>query len=150
MKKIFLSLAALATSSLMWAAAPTPQAQALCISPREVGEWVNADEDTNSITRAEVRFQCQDQRLNGKPHPPGDPFYIRLFGACVPTDCEWEEIGARPNEARWLRASLDQDFARRSIWAQSEGPDRLRVWIWTDFKDPGREDYASDNYFVRR
>lgn len=130
--------------------APIESAQALCVQPQEEGEWVNRNNNTRSITRANIRFQCQDQILNGQPYPPGDPFYVSLFGSCSPTDCEWEEVGATRNEDGWLRATVDHGFAKRSVWVKAYSEDSLRVWIWTDFTDPNREDYSSNDWFVRR
>ena len=51
---------------------------ALCIDPGEDGNWHNVDNNTRSITRANLLFLCQDQILNGQPWPPGDPWTFKL------------------------------------------------------------------------
>ena len=52
------------------------QASTQCVDPPENGNWINADSNTRSLTRAELRFTCQDQILNGQPYPPGPPWHI--------------------------------------------------------------------------
>lgn len=147
MKLFPLGLTTLATSSLLWFAAPTPPAKAgLCIQPYEVGDWVNQDSNTDSITRAQVRMQCKE--LGGTRVIP--VFSVRLFGACVPTDCEWENVGLRPKGDGWFFGTLDQGFADREIWVRADGRDDLRVYISTDFADSGRQDYSSNDWFTRR
>ena len=54
------------------------QAHALCLAQPEDGKWVNADSQTQSITRVELRFTCQDQILNGQLYPPGPPWHVRI------------------------------------------------------------------------
>src|SRR5262245_59178703 len=49
------------------------QAYAQCAAQAREGNWANADPNTSSLTRAELRFTCQDQVLNGQPYPPGPP-----------------------------------------------------------------------------
>lgn len=124
-------------------------ASALCVTPTEVGAWANVDSNTRSITRADIRFQCQDQILNGQPYPPGKPFYIRLFGKCHPSDCVWQEAGADNIAGGWKRATLDQGFATRTIRFKTYPDGRLRILIDTDFRDPARRDYSSAEWFQR-
>jgi hypothetical protein len=124
-------------------------AMALCVTPAEVGSWHNVNPDTRGITRANIRFQCQDQILNGQPYPPGKPFYIRLFGKCHPTDCAWAEAGADSIAGGWKRGTLDQGFAVRTIRFKTYPDGRLRVLIDTDFRDPARADYRMDEWLVR-
>ena len=124
-------------------------AAALCVTPGEAGAWTNVDANTRGIVRANVRFQCQDQILNGQPYPPGEPFYIKLYGSCHPTACEWQEVGANSIAGGWLRGTIDQGFAKRDIRFKRLADGRLRVIIYTDFRDPGRRDYRSDELFNR-
>lgn len=128
----------------------TSSAYALCVQPQEEGSWVNVDNNTRSITRANIRFQCQDVILNGQPYPPGSPFYIKLFGSCHPNDCAWQEVGAEYASGGWKLGHINQGFAKRDIWFKTYPNGRLRVFIRTDFVDPGRRDYTSDDWFVRR
>ena len=131
--------------------AGTP-AQALCIQPDEEGNWTNTDPNTRSITRIDLRFICQDVILNGEPYPPGPPWYIHVWGKCHPTDCNWGEVGAQ-----WLSAGdfvygfYDQGFAKRYVYAKMSAyrPGQLWVWMYTDFTDPGRADYAVNNWFTK-
>lgn len=124
-------------------------ASASCLAQPESADWRNVDGETRSITRASIRFVCQDQILNGRPYPPGAPFYIRLWGSCSPRDCDWGEVAARRLDNGWIFGRIDQGFAKRELWAKMSG-DRLRVYVRTDFTDPSRADYNSDNYFVLR
>ncbi|MCA9885161.1 MAG: hypothetical protein KC708_19425 [Anaerolineae bacterium] len=125
--------------------------QASCATPQEEGSWVNVDSNTRSITRAEIRFQCQDQILNGQAYPPGFPYYVHLYGSCHPQDCDWGEVGAtRVNS--WIYTTLDHGFAKYYIWVKaypSPTQTRLRVYIWTDFRASNRQDFASDDWFVQ-
>ena len=126
-------------------------ADAQCIAQPEDGRWTNIDPATRSITRAVLRFTCQDQVLNGQPYPPGPPWHIHLWGKCHPTDCDWGETGATRLSSGWIYGTYNQGFARRYVYARMSQtrPGLLRIYIWTDFTDPGRADYASDNLFRR-
>jgi hypothetical protein len=128
------------------------EAFAQCVTPQEQGAWVNADPQTNSITRVQVRFVCQDQILNGQPYPPGPPYYLHLFGKCSPTDCDWGEVGANRLSSGQIYGFYDQGFAKRYVYAKMSQyrPGQLWVYTWTDFADPNRPDYASNNWFTRQ
>lgn len=60
-------------AAVLAATVAQPAAQALCAEQEEDGQWVNTDANTRGITRAHLRFVCQDQILNGEPYPPGPP-----------------------------------------------------------------------------
>ena len=124
-------------------------ASASCLAQSEDDNWRNVDSNTRSITRANLRFVCQDTVVNGQIYPPGAPWYIKLWGACTPSDCAWNEVPAKRLDNGWIFGRIDQGFAKREIWAKMSGQ-RLRVYIRTDFTDPNREDYTSNNYFNRR
>lgn len=129
----------------------TPEpASALCIKQQEEGKWKNADPNTRSITRVELRFVCQDQILNGQPYPPGPPWYMHLFGKCHPTDCDWGEIGAQRLGSGHIYAVYQQGFATRYVYAKMSQyqPGKLWIYIHTDFADPNRADYTSQNWFI--
>jgi hypothetical protein len=110
---------------------------------------VNTDPNTNSITRIQLRFVCQDQILNGQPYPPGPPWYIHVFGKCHPTDCDWGEVGAQKLNSGHVYGFYDQGFAKRYVYAQMSQyrPGQLWVFIRTDFTDPNRPDYDVHNWF---
>lgn len=148
--RIFLGLLAF----LAFASISAP-ANASCLAQPEDGSWVNADSNTRSLTRADLRFTCQDQVLNGELYPPGPPWHMHLWGKCHPTDCDWSEVGAQVvtvGGRTFIHAVYDQGFARRYVYADMSlyRPGQLWIWMWTDFADPGRPDYESQNWFVRR
>jgi|KBSSwiStaDraftv2_1062776.scaffolds.fasta_scaffold66666_3 hypothetical protein len=147
-------LFALCSGMLVLFMVATP-AKAQCIAQQEVGSWVNADPNTRSLTRADLRFTCQDQVLNGEPYPPGPPWHMHLWGKCSPTDCDWSEIGADSvtiGSRTYVHAIYHQGFATRYVYADMSlyRPGQLWIWMWTDFADPGRADYESQNWFIRR
>ena len=142
-KPSFLSSAALALGLMCLA----PSAQALCAAQPEHGNWRNVDADTRSITRATLTFTCKDQVRNGVPWPPGPTWRIKLWGSCSPSDCEWDEVAAERRDDGWIFGRIDQGFAKREVWAKPYGS-QLRIYIRTDFVDPNRSDYNSDDYFV--
>lgn len=141
-----------AAAILLLGLAAAPPAVALCAAQEEDGQWVNADHNTRSITRINLRFVCQDQILNGQLHPPGPPWYMHLFGACSPSDCDWGEVGAQRLSSGHIYGTYDQGFARRYVYARMSQyrPGQLWVYLYTDFTDPGRPDYEVHNWFVRR
>lgn len=139
----------------MFLCIPSAQnAHALCAAQPEDGSWVNSDSNTRSLTRAELRFTCQDQILNGQPYPPGPPWHIHLWGACSPTDCNWGEVGAESvtiGDRTYIHAIYYHGFATRYVYVDMSlyRAGQLWIWMWTDFTDPGRPDYESQNWFIR-
>ena len=51
----------------------------------------------------------------------------------------------------YVRAVFHQGFATRYVYADMSlhRAGQLWIWMWTDFADPGRPDYESQNWFVR-
>lgn len=134
--------------------APPRLAHALCAEQPEDGSWVNSDPNTRSLTRAKLRFICQDQVRNGQIYPPGPPWYIHLWGKCHPTDCDWGEVGAQwrtVGTRDYIYTVYHHGFATRYVYADmsQSRPGQLWIWMWTNFTDPGRSDYASSNWFRR-
>jgi len=126
-----------------------------CAQPAEEGSWANADPNTRSLTKAKIRFICQDQILNGQPYPPGPPFYIHLWGSCHPTDCDWGEVGAESVDIDgriYVYGVFHQGFATRHVYADMSAHRAGQLWIytWTNFEDPSRADYVSQDWFVRQ
>lgn len=154
MRRLFLRglwlIVALAIVGLAMAVAPE-RADALCIQPDEDGNWENTDSNTRSITRIPLRFVCQDQVLNGQLYPPGPPWYVHVFGACHPTDCDWSEVGAQRIDSGHIYAFYDHGFAKRYVWAKMSQyrAGQLWVYMWTDFTDSGRPDYGVHNWFSK-
>jgi hypothetical protein len=122
---------------------------AQCATPSEEGTWKNIDVNTRSITKIVVRFQCQDQILNGQPYPPGAPYYLHLFGKCSPSDCDWGEVESNRTGSGWLFSTYNQGFAKRYVHVRMSQRYRgkLFVYIYTDFTDPQRADYSVSNWF---
>jgi len=134
---------------------PAQETHASCAQQPEHGNWANSDANTRSLTRAELRFTCQDQVLNGQLYPPGPPWHVHLWGACSPSDCNWGEVGAETvtvGERTYVRAIYHQGFATRYVYADMSlyRQGQLWIWMWTDFTDPNRPDYESQNWFVRQ
>lgn len=125
------------------------QAHALCIHPKEAGNWVNTDPNTRSITRVEVQFICHDVILNGTP--PGPSYYVHLYGKCHPTDCDWGKVSATRLSSGNLYAFYDQGFAKRHVYLKMSQYRAGQLWvaIKTDFTDPNRADYESQDWFKK-
>lgn len=140
-----------ALAALMVTAAQEP-ANALCLAPKEEGNWVNVDPNTNSLVRVRVKFVCQDTPVDGQPCcPMGPPYYIRIWGACSPAACDWGQIGAQRLGSGDIYGFYDQGFAKRYVWVSMspDNPSQLWVTVSTDFADPNRPDYDTHAYFNR-
>jgi hypothetical protein len=66
---------------------------------------------------------------------------------------DWGEVPAEPvtiGARTFVRATYRQGFATRHVYADMSQfrPGQLWIWMWTDFADPGRPDYESQNWFV--
>jgi hypothetical protein len=123
---------------------------ALCLAQPQEGTWVNVDSATRSVTRAEVRFACNDTNTSHEVNR------LHLWGKCHPTDCDWGTIPfttVNYDGKVWVRADYHPGFATKSVWATTyefSGKTSLRVYVWTHFTDgSGRADYASDEWFAR-
>jgi hypothetical protein len=125
---------------------------ALCSLPQEEGNWINADPSTNSLTRIQLQFVCQDQILNGQPYPPGPPWYVHVWGKCHPSDCDWGRVGANKLSNGQIYAVFNQGFATKHVYAKMSQYRQGQLWVYTytDFTDAdGRTDYATENWFVK-
>jgi hypothetical protein len=142
--------------------ATTPVAHAICIGSTEpfAGTWTNTDSRTRGIRRVEITFQCNDTQVChvGKPCPPLPPsgFYMRPFGACSPTDCDWGSQFAQYSDARQLlQAEFNPGFAIKTVEASivrgGRRDGQLMLTHRTRFTDgSGRRDYSLTEYFSRR
>ena len=109
--------------AILFLCVSTQQVHAQCVQPPEEGKWANADPNTRSLTRAELRFTCQDQILNGQLYPPGPPWHIHLWGKCHPTDCDWGEVGAQNvtiGGRTYVYGVYQQGFATRYVYVDRE------------------------------
>lgn len=131
----------------------------MCIVPPEEGNWRNYDSQTRGITRIKFRMECRDASQTScsggicrTTFAVESHYFIHLYGSCYPTDCDWGEV-----EGEKLTGSLDgwylfhynQGFAKRYVYVRTytAWPGWLRLWIFTDFTDPGRDDYVMDDWF---
>jgi hypothetical protein len=133
----------------------------MCLVPEEEGAWVNYDPYTRSITRLNFRMECRDASqttcsggICQTSHGVSSHYFIHLFGSCSPTDCDWAEVeGVRLTGSLegWYYFYYDQGFAKRYVYARTypAWPGWLRLYIYTDFIDPGRTDYNTDDWFRR-
>ncbi|MEV4641263.1 hypothetical protein AB0J80_28365 [Actinoplanes sp. NPDC049548] len=120
----------------------------------EYGDWVNADPATRSIVRAQLR-DCQPvTTCTGDictiTYDAG--WSMHLFGACSPTPCDWGWSAGRFRLSNGqIPATYDQGFAKRYVWAAMSQyrPGQLWIAVRTDFTDPARPDYESQDWFVR-
>ena len=122
------------------------QASAQCIDPPQRGNWVNVDPNTRSITHARIEFTCVDVIVAGVPPPPS--WHITLFGRCHPADCPWGRIPGRSGPGGSILANYDQGFATRAVRITRVGT-RINIRIATNFRDPGRPDYVSNDLMRR-
>jgi hypothetical protein len=142
--------------------ATTHVAYALCVAPEQPfeGAWTNVDARTRGIRRVQIDFQCNDVRAcpAGEPCPPLSPsgFYIRPFGACSPTDCDWGSQFARYSAVRrTISAQFNPGFSIKTVEASilrgGRRDGQLMLVHRTRFTDvSGRRDYSMTEYFTRR
>ena len=136
----------------------SPQsAYAQCSSP-EAGHWHNYYSGQRPIMQVVVRSGCNDVVYNPigsvEPEPtsayPTYQFAIQLSGSCVPLECYGGAILADRDPATgWIRSTIYYADSARYYWVAANGRDWLRVYIWIDFIDPSRTDYAIDEWLVR-
>jgi hypothetical protein len=119
----------------------------------EYGDWVNADPFTRSIVKAQLRDCLAVTTCSGTicsiTYDAG--WAMRLYGSCSPTPCDWGWSAARFRLGTGeIPAYYDQGFARRTVWARMSlyRPGQLWIAIHTDFVDPNRPDYDSQDWFV--
>jgi hypothetical protein len=143
--------------SLLGVAGTTP-AHAICSTPPltdQHGSWRNIDANTNSVTRVRVNNVCSDVRLCdqfGNCTTNGG-YFVRVFGRCHPTDCDWGEVKAARKSDGWILATYHRSWATKYVWLKTStfsGTVYLRVYVHTDFTAAdGRTDYTTDEWFVR-
>jgi hypothetical protein len=120
---------------------PSPS-EAQCVQSPMSGAWVSVNSATRGLTRAEIQVGCCDQVANGVPvcSPPDS---VHIVGRCHPSDCDWGTMTGHLQNASGnrLQTVYDQGFARRTVRIDSLSNGRLRVRVFTDFKDASRRDY---------
>jgi hypothetical protein len=135
----------------------TPVARAsLCTTPTMSGDWRNINPNTSSITRNLIDFRCSDVILcdtNGNCAGGDSGYFMRPFGKCHPSDCDWGRLRADDMGGGWIRSIYNHSWASKHVWAKTYsyyGLTYLRVWAHTDFTAAdGRTDYTTDEWFLR-
>lgn len=113
-------------------------------SAHPVGVWVNDDPSTSAIVRLEVRLSGAD-------------YFVRAFGACTPTPCDWGEVpvslyyetaggGAlKGAAAKWV-FSFKEVFMTFSYIGGP--PEKMQIDHWNKFTDAsGRKNYKMTETF---
>lgn len=133
----------------------------LCVvgTVKEVGSWVNPDQNTRGITRAVFGEEC---RNNSQTTCSGGicsttsgvklVYTAQLWGKCHPTDCYWGKVDGVYTSTNWLRFFYDHGFAKRTVWGRiwSGSDNWLRLIVDTDFVSPSRTDYRIDTWMRRQ
>jgi len=142
-KLILLSLVVI--TSVSWSTAYDSKGK---LAEREISEsikynltgvWVNQDEETRSITKCEIRYE-------------EDRFYIHLWGACHPQDCDWGENATDEldGETQELTLNWDQGFVERTqTLVIKDG--KLVLTTNSHYKDDsGRPDSSEVDIFIKK
>ena len=139
----------------------SPAQASFCVVPEEDGTWVNYDANTRGITQLMFRLECRDASATNcsggicsTTSAVSSHYFIRLYGSCYPADCDWGEVEGQALTGSldgWYYFHYDQGYAKRYVYVQTYAawPGWLRLWVWTDFTDPSRADYAIDDWFRR-
>ena len=126
---------------------------------KEVGTWVNPDNNTRGITKAVFAEEC---RNDGRTTCNGNicsttsavklVYTAKLWGQCHPTDCYWGKVDGVYTSENWLRFRYDHGFAKRTVWGRiwSGSDNWLRLIVVTDFVSPSRDDYRFDAWMKRQ
>ena len=105
------------------------------------GTWKNTDARTRGLTTVSVRTA-------------GESVWVRAWGACHPTDCDWGEVSgtafaptvsADPaNDAQKVTAVFETSFSNTLMTLSSADGDELEADTQTRFTDnSGRSSYSS-------
>ncbi len=142
-KMIFLSLVVVA--SVSWNTANDSKAN---LAERKISEsiknnfkgvWVNEDEETRSMTKCEIRYE-------------EDRFYIHLWGACHPEDCDWGETATDEldEKTQQLTVNWDQGFVERTQTLVIKNG-KLVLTTNNHYKDDsGRPDNSIVDIFIKK
>ena len=111
------------------------------------GAWANTDPETRGITRLNIRVD-------------GPNLFVKAWGKCHPTDCEWPEVPATAYsenvstsataDIRRIQALFKTSFDKSMMTIRPKDPDGLGVEILTHFTDnSGRANYSESHQFRR-
>jgi len=109
------------------------------------GTWKNTDANTRGITTLSVRTR-------------GESVWVRAWGACRPTDCDWGEVSgtaytpgvsADPiNDAQKVSAVFETSFSNTLLTLSPAENDELEAGTQTRFTDDsGRSSYSATYTF---
>ena len=126
---------------------------------KEVGTWINPDNDTGGATKAVFTEECRDasEQTCNENSCTGVAavkvvYTAEVWGKCHPTDCYWGKVDGVYTSGNWLHFQYDHGFAQRMVWGQvwSGNNDWLRLIIDTDFVSPSVSDYRFDEWMYRQ
>lgn len=109
-----------------------------------IGIWDNCDASTRGVVRVELTDK-------------GGTLLVQVFGACVPTPCDWGQVegiayaaSVVDNEAIAFTAFFDPGFAEEIVAGHLDGG-TLVLEVFDRFKDgSGRSNYYLREYLCRR
>ena len=132
--KRFLAITALGIASALPAMAP-----AMASPQNHIGNWVNVNANTRSITHFVV-----SRRILPFPQAHQN---VRVFGKCHPTDCDWG-TATLSTSGNTSTATFNPGFAIKKLYFVWEG-NRVQVRESTHFTDKsGRKDYFDSETFT--
>jgi hypothetical protein len=108
---------------------------------------MNTDPETRGITRLNIRVD-------------GPNLFVKAWGKCHPTDCEWPEVPATPYgegvstpataDIRTIQAVFKTNFDESTMTIRPDDTDGLRTDILDHFTDnSGRANYSASYQFRR-
>lgn len=132
---------ALLLSILAWLFCLNAAAQDLAAQPY-LGGWVNRNENTRSITHAEIKLEKGG-------------IAVQMWGKCHPHDCDWGMVTATVNdpdaEGPSLQVIWEQGFCARIQTLRLNNEGMLTVETHTHYTDKsGRKDSVLTEYFIRQ
>jgi hypothetical protein len=129
---------------------------ALCSASQLQGNWHNIDPNTSAMSRMDVTFTCNDQRIcdeNGRCTGPDIYHSTRPWGKCHPTDCDWGWQRATNQSDGWIMSTYNFGFKTSYVWLrnyQFNWLTYLRVYVFNDFTPAdGRADYSTDEWMLK-
>jgi hypothetical protein len=124
---------------------------AACVQPQEAGEWKNVASHGAGIHKIALRFVCQDQIVNGQPYPSGPPWYMRVWGKCESTFCDWGEVAAKTLDGAGVYAVYSRGGVAHHVWAKVSRYRPGQLWVSTrvDSVNSKSSDDISQDWFIR-
>ncbi len=103
------------------------------------GIWINVDNQTDSITKCKIRYE-------------NNHYVVQMWGACVPSDCDWGERassqvkkGVKKFKLLWDQKFVESDLTYEIL----DG--NLKLTNSRHFKDnSGRPDFTITEYFIKQ